>query len=867
VNQQALKNIISHHDTVSDHPLAPSYLWKMQRDDFCSPELLEPLLLRLSDLREREREKALAAHKAAAGSLGIEEDTGSPKDKVQRNAFERTSIKFWVKPDKIIKLVCAVLKHQSVYCFTGGYAQQTSSVYFDNDALDLYAARLIKEEGAKLIRFRWYGQLDDDSQVFIERKVHHEKWVMEASVKERCTLVHHKIMEYIKGEVCETPAYCKKYPLFEEVQQAIVNERLKPVLKTEYMRTAFQVPHDDSVRLTMDTKLNMLRELDSEELENLQDWHTPTTVFQEHSVHRFPFAVLEVKLHAHLVDNPPKWLNDIWNSDMLIRLDKFSKFNHGTAVLYPEIVDKLPYWFDGHFAHFFASDKAPRKANREVRGASFFFSPGKGPSDLEVHRREISDTQMSRSGTGGARHRRRTEVPSPESVRMPKPFQLGETHALTLCLNVICPCFKSRDGKGVDPVSKRMRIEPKTFFANERTYLQWFNAATLIATVGLAMVGVGGPLTIVGFCFVPIAILILLYALAMYTIRSQKLRDREPSLVFADVLGPTVLTIILSLALVFLTLYSFGIFGRPVVVLPPVEIGGKALLRPSCSLGLVMRGGLRPAALAYRAQDNTLWGAGDGVIFSVPLNVRPPISSINIQFIVPTYFGTARILRDYAGAAFFSPASDSAEKHLMIGAVHDLIVGPSLLRVDLATNDIVQRFDLGAVFPSSGLLSTPTGLRGLAFVPSNLARGGGFFFVGNDVLDDIFIYDLPLDLPPTPRDSTPVAATLVRQWTPLQGARRLLGLTYWAEEHRILVFFGRPYTVAMFDVDPSTGLPSLIPLKLFYGFDLPSARALVVVPRPEQAGNPAFYVADDEFDTIASYNFSSRTGGFSSCIT
>ena len=66
-------------------------------------------------------------------------------------------------------------------------------------------------------------------------------------------------------------------------------------------------------------------------------------------MHQLPFAVLEVKLHNHLLYHPPAWVDDLMNSDLLIRVDKFSKYGHGTAVLYNDLVEVLPYWLDGEF--------------------------------------------------------------------------------------------------------------------------------------------------------------------------------------------------------------------------------------------------------------------------------------------------------------------------------------------------------------------------------------------------------------------------------------------------------------------------------------------------------------------------------------
>jgi SPX domain protein involved in polyphosphate accumulation len=65
-----------------------------------------------------------------------------------------------------------------------------SSVYFDNPSLDVYASRLERQEGATLIRVRWYGDnggdSKEDAELFVERKTHHESWTTDNSVKERC---------------------------------------------------------------------------------------------------------------------------------------------------------------------------------------------------------------------------------------------------------------------------------------------------------------------------------------------------------------------------------------------------------------------------------------------------------------------------------------------------------------------------------------------------------------------------------------------------------------------------------------------------------------------------------------------------------
>lgn len=52
-------------------------------------------------------------------------------------------------------------------------------------------------------------------------------------------------------------AYTK---MFVEVQQVVDSKQLQPMIRTQYMRTAFQIPFDATVRVSLDTNLVMLKE-------------------------------------------------------------------------------------------------------------------------------------------------------------------------------------------------------------------------------------------------------------------------------------------------------------------------------------------------------------------------------------------------------------------------------------------------------------------------------------------------------------------------------------------------------------------------------------------------------------------------------
>ena len=47
---------------------------------------------------------------------------------------------------------------------------------------------------------------------------------------------------------------------FIEAQKVVDAKQLRPMIRTQYMRTAFQIPFDSTVRISLDTNLCMIKE-------------------------------------------------------------------------------------------------------------------------------------------------------------------------------------------------------------------------------------------------------------------------------------------------------------------------------------------------------------------------------------------------------------------------------------------------------------------------------------------------------------------------------------------------------------------------------------------------------------------------------
>jgi SPX domain protein involved in polyphosphate accumulation len=237
-------------------------------------------------------------------------------------------------------------------------AQLVNSVYLDNRALELYHGRLDKTPGAIALRMRWYGTSTPET-VFVERKTHRDSWAGEVSVKERFIVNEKLVASILRGEFdlqVEKERMISKgksendineyVKLATEVIQVIGSKQLEPTMRTQYMRTAFQIPFDATVRVSLDTNLCMICERSEEVISGTRWYRDPSQSVPKNEITRFPHAVLEIKLQLEGENSTPEWVTELINSGMLMQVHKFSKFIHGCATLMPEDVQALPYWID-----------------------------------------------------------------------------------------------------------------------------------------------------------------------------------------------------------------------------------------------------------------------------------------------------------------------------------------------------------------------------------------------------------------------------------------------------------------------------------------------------------------------------------------
>lgn len=103
------------------------------------------------------------------------------------------------------------------------------------------------------------------------------------------------------------------------------------------------------------------------------------------------------------------------------------------------------------------------------------------------------------------------------------------------------------------------KIDPKTFFANERTFLKWLSISVMVGMMSLTLLNFGdtsnNSAELAGLILLPVSIFFMVYSLIIFKDRAQKIYLREP-MRYDDTRGPTLLVIVLSASLVMATIFS-----------------------------------------------------------------------------------------------------------------------------------------------------------------------------------------------------------------------------------------------------------------------------------------------------------------------
>ena len=357
--------------------------------------------------------------------------------------------------------------------------------------------------------------------------------------------------------------------LVREITQVCVSKQLVPTMRTQCMRTAFQIPFDATVRISLDTNLCMISER-GYDLQDMKVWHRdPSWLLKPDEIHRFPHAVLEIKLELKGGNmTPPKWVTDLQNSGLLYECHKYSKYCHGCAVLLPEDVRSVPYWVDDVSLRESIIASGGRRILADVDvgagpGANQHYTHLLPFGDSTNNRKDtaVGRTHASMAASKGMIGKKADQVESGlQYSAEEEDYYIDEEEGDTCCSWAFPFCSgRNNYAEAVLAPTSIQKIEPKTFLANERTYLHWLHHGVILSSIAsgvLAFSGKSGETwgEWYALALLPVSLGFCLYALHLFLWRTDQIKSRIPAR-WDDPIGPMVLggTVALILCVNFCT--------------------------------------------------------------------------------------------------------------------------------------------------------------------------------------------------------------------------------------------------------------------------------------------------------------------------
>ncbi|EPE08820.1 vacuolar transporter chaperone 2 [Ophiostoma piceae UAMH 11346] len=630
INYTGFLKIVKKHDRKrgNHYRVRPMMQVSLARRPFNSEAGYSPLLAKLSLMYEAVHQYLNPDEAALPVDLETQPET-------KHNGERYLASKFWVHPDNLLEVKTMVLRHLPALVYSESSAKEAdatvdptlTSLYFDSGKFPLYKAKLDHTGEASSLRLRWYGQLATKPELYLDQKSVQKDGT---SDERRITIKDKYVKPFLDGKYTmeksiqkmerqgESAENINAFRTTAEAIQAFVTEKhLEPVMRANYVRTAFQKPADDRVRVSIDTSLAFIREDNFDRRHPCRDpaeWHRrdidtgsvtyPFSELPPSDVSRFPYAILEIKVREDgTTRKRPAWVEDLMSSHLVHPVPHFSKFIHGTAVLFDDYVNQLPFWLSDLERDIrrdpqeaFAEEelrRAQRAADEQVVGSflgttgkqssykpaksspaakSSSYLAGRMASEASVAQRVyghsmgtagenggesssangLSSNGISGNRTNGSAYGAISSVlPSFSMTRYAKWRRAKETPELPEGVTEPTEWLKN---------SGPLRIEPKVWLANERTFLKWQHICVLLGSLSIALFTAAGSDNMVastmGLVYILVAAFSGFWGWYMLHTRRDMIIARSGR-DFDNMIGPIVVSVALMVALILNLVFAY----------------------------------------------------------------------------------------------------------------------------------------------------------------------------------------------------------------------------------------------------------------------------------------------------------------------
>lgn len=409
------------------------------------------------------------------------------------------------------------------------YDPTVHCLYFDNQNFDIYNSKLTRQPNSSTLRIKWLGDLSKVKSVSMEKKnfdpsSEHYNINEKISIKPKNvnSLIHNKLT-FLKRKSTE------EVELFKQFSGFIAEHNLQPTLRTVYKRNAFQIPGDDKIRITIDSDLLFIREdaFDSQRpIRDPNSWHRTdidsNPNFEKYlrtgEYSKFPYAVMEIKVKRFSSNRKILWIDDLINSHLVKEIPNFSKFIHGISSLFLEDdnLDNIPFWFNEleqdikvDPREYFTEKKNSITKESDSDNLNKFKSMVSNSNNLNLRKsfsgallldddngKIIGDTTIAEVGPSRPIQRLQNDDGSDDSDNdmdessedyEPDLSTVGPSSSNKLDIDSEDDEIELPPGV-VKPESYiknagPLKIEPKVWLANERTFNRWLHVTTLLSSI------------------------------------------------------------------------------------------------------------------------------------------------------------------------------------------------------------------------------------------------------------------------------------------------------------------------------------------------------------------------------------------------
>ncbi|KAH7120699.1 VTC domain-containing protein [Dactylonectria macrodidyma] len=519
--------------------------------------------------------------------------------------------KFWVHPDNLLEVKMDILRHLPALIYSekaskelgGNDSPAVTSLYLDNSEFELYSKKVDPQSEASSLRLRWYGQLSYRSEILVEQKTVDANG---GSQKLKFSIKGKYIKSFLDGDYKVDKAIqkmerqsftVKQRDAFKTavmaIQDFVRQKGLSPVLRANYFRSAFQKPGDDCIRIVVDTNVAFIRENTLDQGRPYRDpneWHRldindseMSHLFKEinqSEVNQFPYALMEIKLKEDSYRKPPSWVEELMSSHLIHPAPRFSKFVYGVASLFEDRVNNLPFWLSDLEIDI---RKDPQKAfeeeeQRRAQRAEDMMAVGSVIGAKSGSYKPALSSPVSKSYLAGrmladsmaqSLNNSASRLAHGEEEGEGSSGQLEEQQTAYGTFSSVIPSFSlskySRAKRasqvlpeGVAKPAKwiknmgELRVEPKVWLANERTFLKWQQICILQGVLAVGLYTAAGKdviAEIMGIIYVLIAIFAGVWGYAMLRARRIMILERSGK-DFDNMVGPIIISISLMVALI-----------------------------------------------------------------------------------------------------------------------------------------------------------------------------------------------------------------------------------------------------------------------------------------------------------------------------